>query len=191
MNPDALSSAVFIAARIVARWALDLPLGTYAVTADGDGSHNEPRAGPRERLDPVRVRNDLVVAFVAGAAQRRMSAGTRSAMEAARGAGEMSDGLTRASEVLGSDVAADVVAREALGLHVPGPATGLAADARGGWTPHQARRGRCRRPRRPPRRHDGGPGSQVLGLSRPVSGPTVRTKDRSHRQLRRSLLIAP
>ena len=111
MNPDALSSAVFIAARIIARWALGLPLGTYAVTPNGNGSQDEPRAGYRERLDPVRVRDDLVVAFVAGAAQRRMSADTRSAMEAARGAGEMVDVLTRASEVLGSDVAAEVVAR--------------------------------------------------------------------------------
>ena len=111
MNPDALSSAVFIAARVVARWALGLPLATYAVTPDGNGSNNEPRPGLHERVDPVRVRNDLVAAFVAGAAQRRMSAGTRSAMEAARGAGEMVDILTRASEVLGSDVAADVVAR--------------------------------------------------------------------------------
>jgi hypothetical protein len=111
MNPDALSAAVYIAARIVARWALELPLGTYSVTPDGNGSSDEPRAGSRERLDPVRVRDDLVVAFAAGAAQRRMSAGTRSAMEAARGAGEMVDVLTRATEVLEPDVAAGVVAR--------------------------------------------------------------------------------
>ena len=111
MNADALSSAVFIAARVVARWAFGLPLGTYAVTSNGNGSTDEPRAGRRERLDPARVRDDLVVAFVASAAQRRMSAGTRSAMEAARGAREMVDILTRATDVLEPDVAADVVAR--------------------------------------------------------------------------------
>jgi hypothetical protein len=111
MNPDALSSAVFIAARVVARWAFGLPLGTYAVTPNGTGSVDEPRGGARERMDPVRVRDDLVVAFVANAAQRRMSAGTRSAMEAARGAGEMVDVLTRATEILEPDVAAHIVAR--------------------------------------------------------------------------------
>ena len=111
MSPNALSSAVFLAGHIVARWATVLPLGTYTVTTDGTGSVDEPLTGSGERLDPAKIRDDLVVAFVAGAAQRRMSADTRSAMEAARGAGEMVDVLTRASEVLGSDVAAEVVAR--------------------------------------------------------------------------------